>query len=418
MTSAYEDTRPDRLLIFDDDEAVGATLGLIARRLGLEVRLADQIETFLRHLDEWAPTHIALDLVMPKMDGIQVLRLLADRHCHSIIIITSGVGSRVLDAAQRSAEEYELNIAGVLPKPFMSATLRELLLKPSQGGARTLGSATTLPHSEEITEDRIRAALERREFKLAYQPKISCATGAVAGLEALVRWRDPNNGLIMPDQFIPHAESSGLIDELTLQICDTALRWMASFLAESDLTMSINVSVRNLNDVGLTDRFSGLCAELRINPARVILELTETSAMIDPAISLSVLTRLRMKGFRLSIDDFGTGYSSMLQLVRLPFSEIKVDKSFVMKATKSQEARTVVQSIVELGHSLGLTVTAEGVEDEETLRLIRRIGCDLAQGYHFARPMPGDQVLSYLKEHSIAPRDTPEARNIVENPPR
>jgi EAL domain-containing protein (putative c-di-GMP-specific phosphodiesterase class I) len=332
---------------------------------------------------------------MPDMDGVEVLRLLAERHCRSMIIITSGVGSRILDAAQRSAEGFKLNLAGVLPKPFNSATLRELLgRQPSapEGPPTSVRAAVILG---EITESEIRGALERRELELAYQPKINCETGRVAGFEALVRWRDPVAGLVMPDRFIPLAERSDLIDVLTKQVCELALQWMARAPIPPDRTMSVNISARSLKDTRLAGWLSDLCEKLGLDPARVILELTETSAMEDPAASLALLTRLRMKRFHLSIDDFGTGYSSMAQLVRLPFSEIKVDRSFVMNAARSRESRTVIKSIVDLGHGLDLSLTAEGVEDAETLKFLEDIGCDLAQGYYIARPMSGEQALSY-----------------------
>ena len=171
---------------------------------------------------------------------------------------------------------------------------------------------------------------------------------------------------------------------------------MAGSLESSDLTMSINISARNLKDTRLADRLSDLCGRLGVDTGRVILELTETCAMEDPVASLALLTRFRMKHFHLSIDDFGTGYSSMIQLVRLPFSEMKVDKSFVINATQSLESRTVIKSIVDLGHSLGLTVTAEGVEDAGAVKFLEDIGCDLAQGYYLGRPMPGDRIASWI----------------------
>jgi EAL domain-containing protein (putative c-di-GMP-specific phosphodiesterase class I) len=397
--SSEADDAPKRLLIFDDDEAVGKTLGHIARRMGVDAQIVTHPKAFLQRLETWQPTHIALDLVMPEMDGVQVLRLLAERQCRAMIIITSGVGSRVLDAAQRAAEESDLNIAGILPKPFNPATVKELLdKKPSPSK-----TARAMPAAGEITIEAIRRGLEQREFELAYQPKINCATGRLTGFEALVRWRDPTVGLIMPDQFISLVEDSSLIDELTNQVCNIALRWLASSQSRPELTMSVNISVRNLRDIYLAERLSDLCGELDLDPDRVILELTETSAMDEAATSLALLTRLRMRRFHLSIDDFGTGYSSMIQLVRLPFSEMKVDRSFVMNAAKSEESRTVIKSIVDLGHGLGLTVTAEGVEDAQTLTYLKEIGCDLAQGYYIARPMPADQALLYVNARQPPP---------------
>jgi EAL domain-containing protein (putative c-di-GMP-specific phosphodiesterase class I)/ActR/RegA family two-component response regulator len=391
-----------RLLIFDDDEAVAVTLASSADSMGMETRVATRFEPFLMALESWIPTHIALDLLMPEMDGVEVLRLLAERRCRAMIIITSGVGSRVLDAAHRSAEAYSLNIVGVLSKPFKLAALRDLLERSPPEPAGGLVAGHPAAEEPEITEAEFRCGLERREFELAYQPKIHCATGELAGFEALARWRLPSGEVVMPDRFIPLAERTGLVDDLTDLIFDQALRWMDRSLAGANLTMSLNLSPRSITDIRLADRLLELCVELAIDPARLILELTETSTMADPAGSLALLTRFRMKGFHLSIDDFGTGYSTMAQLVRLPFSEMKIDKSFVITAGVSRESRTVIKSLIELGHNLELTLTAEGVEDADTLAFLKDLGCDLAQGYHIARPMTGEAAAAW-----VAARGTP-----------
>ncbi len=386
----------DRLLILDDDLLVGQTLAYMAEDIGLDTRLTSTPDEFFTVLGRWAPTHIAVDLVMPNMDGVEVIRLLAERRCQAKIIISSGVGSRILDAARRSAAEHGLDIAGVLAKPFLQATVRRLLTTRGRDDAMRVVRKRGPELQFEVTEAGLRQALDGHELQLVYQPKIECKTGAVAGFEALVRWHHPVAGIIMPDQFIPQAENWHLIDALTRQVSDQALHWLSQSFPKSPLSISINISARTLVDFQLADFASDLCSQLMIDPGRVIFELTESSAMTDPVAALGLLTRVRMKGFHLSIDDFGTGYSSMVQLVRLPFSEIKVDKSFVMPAAQSQEARTVTKSIVDLGHSLGLLATAEGVEDASTLEFLNAIGCDLAQGYFIGRPMPANLVHDWL----------------------
>jgi len=409
-------TSAGRLLILDDDPAVGNTIKSMAALSGFDSRAEVNSESFFRVLDEWSPTHIALDLVMPDMDGVQVLLELAKRRCEARIIITSGMGSRVLGAARRSGHEHGLNIVGVLSKPFMASSFRELLLAASKpasaeaSGAVCSGSVEEAGSGFEISVRELNRALANRELQVVYQPKVHCATGGVAGFEALARWDHPRYGLLMPDQFIPFAESSGLIDRLTDDLLDQALDWLSgqfcAFAAtgathppdrpRADFSMSFNVSAKNLRDPSFVDRVTRRCHDRNIDPARMIFELTETSAMEDPVTSLASLTRMRMKGFQLSIDDFGTGYSSMLQLVRLPFSEIKVDKSFVTTMRQSRESRTVVKSIVDLGRSLGIKVAAEGVEDAEILEYLKQIGCDLAQGYFIGRPMSGDQTEQWM----------------------
>lgn len=402
-----------RILILDDDEAVGQTLQWVAESLGCEAEFTTHPSDFFARLDVSNPDVITLDLAMPGLDGVEVMRLLAQRHCRARIVISSGMGARVLDAARRSAAEHGLSIAGVLPKPISREALRILLgteddRAPSPSVEQHCdGCATTAPAAAEplvLTRADLEAALERREFVMAYQPKIHCRSGATAGFEALVRWPHPVHGLIMPDAFIPLAEQTGLIDALTTQIVDQSLAWFSAAFSESGVTLSLNLSAKSLVDLQLADKLSTACRRLQLPAERIVLEVTESSAMVDPVLSLDLLTSLRVKGFQLSIDDFGTGYSSMVQLVRMPFSEIKVDKSFVFSARQSQESRSVIKSIIDLGHSLGLVVVAEGVEDQETLDYLNSVGCDLAQGYLIARPMSGDAARMWTQERRLQSR--------------
>ncbi len=431
MTGEISVRRP-RVLILDDDPQVGELFQLIAESVGAEARSMTRTQEFFRAVADWDPTHVAIDLVMPEMDGVEVLVRLAALRCTAKIIITSGLGTRVLDAAGRSADEHGLTIAGKLSKPFSAKALRALLLddsaqdKPAASAPQPSGES---PDKIEVSVADMKRAIERKEFVLAYQPQIHCKTGDVAGFEALVRWEHPTRGTIRPDRFIPCIEDSGLIDALTDQVLEMAVRWFAPRFGQSDLTISVNLSSRgtaggttragreahNSDKLGLVDLIMHRCRDSGLRPASLVLELTETSAMEDPVASLDLLTRLRMKDLQLSIDDFGTGYSSMLQLVRLPFCEIKVDKSFVMSAIRSSESRAVVESIIGLGHNLGLRVVAEGVEDAATLRYLCDAGCDLAQGYFIAEPMYGAAAAAWI-EHDSAEFQTGVARRQLELP--
>lgn len=420
-----------KLLILDDEIAIARTIATIAEMAGLEARITTNPAEFFHSLDDWQPTHIALDLVMPEMDGVQVMVNLAERGCRARVIITSGVGSRVLDAAGRSAAEHGLYIAGMLAKPFSAAALRALLLDPGarlDSGAGTGRRQQTAHRGVDLGPEHLRRALDGRQLYLAYQPQIACDTGAVTGFEALVRWHHPEAGTIMPDRFIPMAESTGLIDELTDQVLELGLAWLSEVFPsrsgetsggaerDEDVTLSINMPAGTLGDRDFVEHALQACRRHGIDQSRVILELTETSAMRDPVASLDQLTRMRMKGFQLSIDDFGTGFSSMLQLARLPFSELKVDRSFVMTAMQSMESRAVVRSILDLGKSLGLRTVAEGVEDGATLEFLKGIGCDVAQGYFIARPMPGDAVPGWMSARK-APARGEERVAPAANPP-
>jgi EAL domain-containing protein (putative c-di-GMP-specific phosphodiesterase class I)/FixJ family two-component response regulator len=380
-----------RILILDDDAAVGQTIRWMAESLGFEAEFVTRPKEFFRRLDQMRPDIITIDLVMPELDGVEIMRILAERKSRARIVISSGMGTRVLEAAQRSATEHGLSIAGVISKPISREALRLLVGEGSVSDQPPSVETQSENRDEfEVTVTDLQIALDRHEFVLAFQSKIECKSGVTAGFEALVRWKHPDRGIIMPERFIPIMEETGLIDALTAQVFNQSLEWFSRYFPKSKLMLSLNISAKSLIDLQLADNLSDLCRCFQIDTERIVLELTETSAMVDPILSLDLLTRLRMKGFQLSIDDFGTGFSSMIQLVRLPFSEIKVDKSFVMQAQQSSEARTVIKSIIDLGHSLGLLVTAEGVEDLDTLNYLNSLGCDLAQGYFIARPMWGD----------------------------
>jgi EAL domain-containing protein (putative c-di-GMP-specific phosphodiesterase class I) len=390
-----------RVLILDDDIDVGQTIQWMAESLGFEAECVTHPYEFFAKLTQFVPDIITIDLVMPELDGIEIMRVLAERKCQAKIIISSGMGTRVLDAAKRSASEHGLDIVGIISKPISSSALRLLVGEGSQRDhPPSIEARSVLPEQAAITKADLQLALENKEFWIAYQPKIRCKSGALAGFEALVRWKHPSRGAISPDKFIPVAEDTGLIGQLTSEIFKQSLVWFSDAFSKNGLKLSLNLSAKSFVDLRLPDYLSELCREYHVAEERIVLEVTENSAMVDPLISLDLMTRLRVKGFELSIDDFGTGYSSMVQLVRLPFSEIKVDRSFVMQALQSREAGTVTKSIIDLGHSLGLVVTAEGVEDLDTLNYLNRLGCDLAQGYFIARPMPGEAASSWLAQRT------------------
>jgi len=385
-----------RLLILDDESAVAETIAMLAEYSGHRAEWTSDPMEFLDLVRTWAPTHLALDLMMPEMDGIDVLGVLAEDGCTAEIILSSGVGGRLLEAARLFATENGLRIAGVLSKPFGAVALDTLLALPSSPPAQPSGGAPMASVVAAIGVAELAAALERPDgIEVAYQPKVACGSGRLTGFEALARWHHPDVGWVPPLHFVAIAEDNDLVEKLTDRVVSQALTWFAAEVRDELLTLAVNISPLSLADPKLVTRLTQHCANAGVDPSRVVLELTESRRTRDLAMSLKLLTRLRMHGFHLSLDDFGTGYSSMQRLAQLPFSEIKVDRSFVSEAATSEEARTVVKSVVDLGHGLGLTVTAEGVEDQETLDLLDALGTDLAQGYHVARPMPPDQAVAW-----------------------
>ncbi len=384
---------PERVLIIDDDALVGRMTLAHVMASGHEGRVTDDADEFMDICRAWHPTFVIVDLVMDGADGLEVLRRLAAAGCTSTVIIASGQGSRVMDAARRFAEANSLAVGGVLSKPYRRAQLAEMLSRPpaSHDADSSPQLGTDQPWTAEEFEEAFRNGLTSGAITVVFQPKVNCADGHVVGYEALARWAHPERGAIPPTTFVPMAERNGLVDLLTASVSTQALNWFGGHHSREGKYLSINLSASGLSDPGLDERLLLACREADVPTDRVILEVTETGAMDDPALSLQLLTRLRLQGFYLSIDDFGTGYSSLIQLARLPFSEIKLDQSFVTNAARSGESLIVVRSIIDLGHALGLKCTAEGVEDAEVLSLLKDLGCDYAQGYYIGHPMvPAD----------------------------
>jgi EAL domain-containing protein (putative c-di-GMP-specific phosphodiesterase class I)/ActR/RegA family two-component response regulator len=386
---------PDkRLLVLDDDADVSFTICTIAKGAGHDARATTSADEFLHLVADWAPSHLIVDLAMPEVDGVEILKRLADIAFDGVVIVASGLGNRVLEAAGRAAAENGLNVSGVLGKPFTPNRLRELLSDKTH--QPPLKAPENRPQEFQVTRQTLTAGLAEQQIGVYYQPKVSCATEKCIGFEALARWHHPDIGIIMPDRFIPLAEETGLIGELTRQVFGQALRWFAESFRGTNTTIALNMSARVIADAGLSEWLMTQCQVLGLNPEQIILEITESSSMENPIMMLEFLTQFRIKGFSLSIDDFGVGYSSLIQLARLPFSEMKIDKMFVISASQSEESQKIAAAIVGLARALGLLVTAEGVEDQWTLSFLAEMGCDSAQGYFIARPMSPDDTLSWL----------------------
>ncbi len=247
----------------------------------------------------------------------------------------------------------------------------------------------------------LRRAIDNRELTLSFQPKVDLARSAVVGMEALARWHHPSRGNIAPDDFIPVAEHSGLIRRLTSYVLAEAVGQVKAWRAEGiDLPVSVNLSVRDLLDPSIVGEVRALLASAEVPPDRLQLEITESSVMDQPERALATLRGLADVGVGLSVDDFGTGYSSLAYLQRLPVRELKIDRSFVMHLTTNANDAEIVRSTVDLGHNLGLSIVAEGVEDQASMTFLIEVGCDIAQGYYIARPMPAAEVPLWVRGSS------------------
>ncbi len=379
------------LLILDDEAEIGGFISRIALLCGLTPSVTTDLVAFQHSFAANPPAHVILDLQMPGADGIEVLRWLAERQCRADIVIMSGVDQKVIESARRLGLERGLKIADTLQKPFRVDDISAIL---NRLAANTANAPIDLAA--------IDAALLDGQFCLAYQPKIALqSAGALpdqklpaasrwqmAGFEALLRWQHPQRGLLGPDRFLDLAATGGMMHRITDSVLDMALTqqrlWRDQGLA---LSVAVNVSAHSMNDAAFADRLKSKCDILGIAPETIILELTETAAMNDSVTAMDILTRLRIKGFRLAIDDFGSGYSSLVQLQMLPFSELKIDRAFVRDCDHSRQSRVIVKTMIDLAHNLDLTCVAEGVETEAQLALLQELGCDMAQGYLIAKPM-------------------------------
>jgi EAL domain-containing protein (putative c-di-GMP-specific phosphodiesterase class I) len=259
-------------------------------------------------------------------------------------------------------------------------------------GRAARGAALSYPPAD------IARAISNREFIHHYQPKVSVATGQLVGVETLVRWQHPTVGLVFPDRFIGVAEEYGHIDGLTQLVIDNAIAQARSWMDQGlKLHISINISMDNLATLTFPDLLSRQVERAGVTAADIVLEVTESRLMSKLVTVLDVLTRLRLKRSRLSIDDFGTGHSSLAQLRDIPFDELKVDRGFVHGAAKNDKKRAICEASLSLARQLGIVVVAEGVEDLEDWNLLRSAGCDFAQGYFIAKPMPGEDLPAWLE---------------------
>jgi EAL domain-containing protein (putative c-di-GMP-specific phosphodiesterase class I) len=254
----------------------------------------------------------------------------------------------------------------------------------------------------------LRRAIEQDELLLYYQPKVDGRTGALTGVEALVRWQHPERGLLPPDEFIPLAEYTGLIQPLSLWVLRTALLQCQAWRQMGrEVPVAVNLSMQNLHDPALPATIRILLDRAGVPPHWLTVELTESAIMRDPARAMTTLSQLRAMGVQVALDDFGTGYSSLSYVKRLPVTQLKIDKAFVQDAAVDAQDAAILRSVIELSHQLGLAPIAEGVEDQATQEVLAALGCHELQGYHLCRPLPAPELLPWL---SAAPQDTPPAQ--------
>jgi EAL domain-containing protein (putative c-di-GMP-specific phosphodiesterase class I) len=374
------------LLILDDDAEIGEFVLRVAEGIGFSVTSATSFEAFRLGLAERPPDEIVLDLHLGRADGIEVLRFLAEQGSGARITMMSGTDARALQSARQLAIGLGLSVGEALLKPVRVARLREALAQREEQPAQ--------PTATELSD-----GIANGEMFLEYQPIVVCATGALVCLEALVRWARPDVGRVTPNDFIPLAEADAdLMDRLTFAVAECAAQdW--PILARGGFAgrIGLNISAQNLRRLDFPERLDATLRDHGLPAERVKLEVTETAAMSDPLVQVDVLLRLHLRGFELVIDDFGTGYSSLSMLRRLPYSELKIDRSFVKDVRTSRDSMAVVRAALALAQSMGLSTVAEGVEDSATLDTLAGLGVTFAQGFGIGRPIAPTKVEEWIR---------------------
>ena len=348
-------------------------------------------------LSTTGPVDIVIcDLHMPEMDGIQFIRHVAAKKLANSLIILSAQDPGLTRTVEDMAQVLGLQVLGSLAKPLCRDRIRELMElyfgeKPEQGKA-------IVSRELQFDQNSLQQAIANNEFTLHFQPKVLLKSGRLVSVEALARWQHPTAGLVSPARFIPLMENHGLINDLTLNLLDHALQRIEDWQKQNrQISVAINISPLMLSDTNLPDLFLAKVKERGIAPSLLTLEITESSLIENTALALETLARLIMQGFSLSIDDFGTGYSSMQQLNRIPFSELKIDRSFVHNASNDKTQKAIIESNISLAHTLKMTTVAEGIETLADWELLNQLGCTMAQGYFIGKPMHSDQLEDWEK---------------------
>ncbi|NVN87825.1 MAG: EAL domain-containing response regulator [Rhodopseudomonas sp.] len=392
---ALTDTTPAyRVLIVDDDLIQGVIICGVCTRIGYEARSVSSFQA----AEQLIPTEpfdcITIDLSLGDRDGIGLLRLIAGLDPVPRVVVISGCESRILNATVRMARAAGIFDAISLPKPIDLVLLREVLTARCQDGHSRRRSNDR--QRVDITAEHLQQALQRREIYPAFQPKIQLSTGRVVGCEALARWDSPDFGSVGPDVFIPLAEQGGCIKAMTWQMLRDSMEMARAYIgADSDFVVAVNLSATLLSDATIPEEIERLLNETGFPAKSLMVEVTETIAMADVFRAMDILLRLRIKGVGVSMDDFGTGYSSMSALARMPFCELKIDRSFVKDCLTDADMWKVVASSVAIAHEYNMKVVAEGIEDVDTWQALDAIGCDVGQGFEFSRALPLDAFAAW-----------------------
>ncbi len=344
---------------------------------------------------------VVCDLQMPGVDGMALLRRIGEAGYNPAVIISSGSDPAILRSVELMVKAFGLTVLGSVSKPVKPASL-ERLLHLYRDAPITISDAREVA----LMPVDLERGLANGEFVPYFQPKVDLVTGALAGVEALARWIHPVHGELCPETFLPLIESERKMAQLTQVILTAAVKHVAEWRRQGwSFTMSVNLSLSALDNRFFCEDFKALLDPVGLEPRDFTFEVLETAAMTDVGRTLETMARLRLNGFGLAIDDFGTGFSSLEQLSTIPFTELKIDRSFVHGASQSPRLAAVVRSCIDLAHRLNLRVVAEGVESLDDWQFLVGAGANEAQGYFIAKPMPAEQLLLFADQWTgINPR--------------
>jgi EAL domain-containing protein (putative c-di-GMP-specific phosphodiesterase class I) len=350
------------------------------------------------------PAVMLLDLEMPVMDGIEVLQELALLEKKPAVVLVSSSDEVLISAVATMAEALGVTLLGAFRKPVSPVDLADALTKYSICAEEVEKPLAKKAVSANVAQ--LHQAIENDQIQVHYQPKVGLEGFRLAGVEALARWQNAQGEWIPPNVFIPLAEEHDLIGALTLSVLEQVLQDMNKWWDQGQyIPVAINLSAKCLAEFNLANEIIQRVIRQGIPAHYITFEITESALVVDLPAALATISRLRLKGFGISIDDYGTGFSSMQQLSRFPFSELKIDRSFIHGAPERQYMRNILKSAIELGDRLGIITVAEGVETEAELHLLKSLGCRQAQGFLLARPMSGRDLMGWVGQdlqHKLA----------------
>lgn len=394
-----------RLIAVDDDPAILDVIEVVGAEAGYDVLLLSDAGELIEALERFPPQVIISDLMMPNVDGVTLLRNLGAAGAKCSVIVASATDSKTLAAAVRLGRGYGLDMAPPMQKPFTATVLHDALT--SSRGA--------------ISASELRQALSGGQLEVWYQPKVSLRPNdrdRIVGAEALVRWRHPERGMLSAERFIELIESEGLAHALSSFVLAQVVRDLGQWSGlPAKFAVAVNLPASIISDINFPDQMAEMLAKGGVAPSSIMIEVTEREAITDHTVAIDSMTRLRLKGVGLSMDDFGLGHSSLSELYRMPFSEVKIDASFIRDLTLFSDARKIIKSVIDLSGELGIDCCAEGIETQVQAIALKALGCSKGQGHLFGRAVPAQYFQALIGVDTSAanqndqPRHAPASRD-------